>query len=127
MANGGRDMANPDEDEDEFHDEVEAEELALALEALEMAEKMIHDCAYLCLDPVTAPTGEQLRAVQTFFPDSNHLQLRRDLMEGSLRIGPLLPSAVTDFAHLALRNAGLSWHTEAPNSLDLARLGLNAK
>lgn len=120
-------MANREPDEDQDQGQDEAEELALALEALEMAEKLIHECAYLCLDPVPSPTSEQLRAVQAFFPDSNHLALRRELIDGTLRIGPLLPSTVTDFAHLSLRNAGLSWHSEPPSPQDLARLGLGAK
>lgn len=122
-------MATPHPGQDPDHDpsQDEADELALALEALEMAEQLIHECAYLCLDPVDAPTVDQLRAVQAFFPEVNQLALRRELMEGTLRIGPLLPSAVTDFAHLSLRNVGLAWHSEPPSPQDLARLGFGAK
>ena len=108
----------------DFPDDAEDEELHLAMETMAMAEQLVRGASYLCIEPVGAPTTPQLLAVQAFFPHDEAAELRRQMMMGRIRIGPLLPGPVHDFAQSSLRGAGLAWHSEPPSAQDLAKLGL---
>jgi hypothetical protein len=94
--------------------------------ALAAAEALFRSALFICLEPVEAPTPAQLRAIQSFFPDQNFLALRRAAVAGTLRIGPVPPDALQEFAHLALAGSNLAWHAEPPNAGDLSRVGLGA-
>jgi hypothetical protein len=111
----------------DFPDDDEDEELHLAIETMAMAEQLVRGASYLCIEPVDAPTTPQMLSVQAFFPHDDAHDLRRAIIAGLLRIGPFLPGPVLDFAQSSLRGAGLNWHTEPPNSQDLAKLGMDAR
>jgi hypothetical protein len=108
----------------DFPDDAEDEELHLARETMAIAEQLVRGASYLCIDAVPSPNTPQLLAVQAFFPHDAAEDLRRAMIDGRIRIGPLLPGPVHDFALTSLRGAGLAWHPEPPNAQDLAKLGM---
>lgn len=103
------------------------DELELARETLAMAEQLVRNATYLCIEPLASPTAGQLMAVQAFFPNDPATELRRAIIEGRLRLGPFLPGGVLDFAIASLRSVALDWRNEPPNAQDLAKLGFAAK
>ena len=94
--------------------------------ALEAAEGLLRSALFICVEAVESPSAAQLRALQPFFPERNLLALRSAAIAGTLRLGPVLPDAIEEYAQLALAGTGLAWHAELPNADDLSRAGLGA-
>lgn len=101
-------------------------DLEAAQAALQAMEQLYRCCVFICVEPPSAPTVGQLQALQPFFPGQNFLAIRKGLVAGALRIGPVLPDAAPAFAQAALGGTGLAWHTEAPNESELLRAGVGA-
>jgi hypothetical protein len=76
--------------------------------------------SWICIDAVASPTADQIKALQTFYPKENLLEIRRRLANGEARIGPIPPDAVDDFAAVALRGTNLSWHAKSGAEIDRA-------
>jgi hypothetical protein len=97
------------------------EPLSPELEAMlqRVADLELH-FAWICVDAIPAPTPDQIRAVQTFYPHENLLTVRRRLTEGTAMIGPLDPDAVDDFAAVALLGTGLTWRAKTGAELAAA-------
>jgi hypothetical protein len=79
---------------------------------------------WVCVDAVGSPSAEQVKAIQTLFPTDNLLAIRRKLVAGTVRIGPVDPACLDAFADAALAGAGLAWHPDASTEGELDAMGL---
>jgi hypothetical protein len=79
---------------------------------------------WLCVQADAPLTADQISAVRVFFPQENLLSVRRRIMEGNARVGPLLPETAEEFARSALAGTGLKWDFDAPTEAELDAMGL---
>ena len=93
---------------------------------LKAAEQLLRCTVFICIDPTPSPDSTQLRALQVFYPRENLLSIRKLVISGSARIGPVLPEVAPEFANAALGTSGLTWHLEPPSESYIAQAGIGA-
>jgi len=97
-------------------------EIAEIEAVLKSMEQLFRGTVFICIQATPSPTPTQLRAPQPFYPKENLLAIRKLLVAGEARIGPVLPESVAAFAAAALRDCGLSWRAEPPSDAYIAQV-----
>lgn len=95
-------------------------------EVLRSMEQLLRSTVFICIDATASPTPAQLRALQPFYPSENLLSIRKLVVAGEARIGPVVPDSAAAFAAAALGDCGLTWHPKHPSDEYVAQVGAGA-